>query len=313
MATYQEILLKDLDNQLKYLNVAEYHKLGYKGQGLTVLNTEPLDRHGQMTSGVLLDYAPELNIINSAISFSASGDKISSISIRVNGVSIPLEEAIDKYKIKLVTTSQAGKTPDIVLNYFKELQKRKGIIFFCAAGNDGTDGVTGKYTKDDTAIAVGSIRLENGIVKHNNYSSQGDELDFVMFTGRGTGTSSASPALAALVSLLLNRYGDFNQNQCVGILKSLSVDLGDVRYYGYGVPVLPLTDKLEILDKLKNSREEEAMANFKDIEDTRWSKEAIDFCVEKGLLVGFEDGTFRPTEFVTREQMAIILQRIYTK
>lgn len=49
---------------------------------------------------------------------------------------------------------------------------------------------------------------------------------------------------------------------------------------------------------------------FKDIEETRWSKEAIDFCVEKGLLVGFEDGTFRPTEFVTREQMAIILQRI---
>lgn len=50
--------------------------------------------------------------------------------------------------------------------------------------------------------------------------------------------------------------------------------------------------------------------DFKDVEKDRWGKPAIDFCVEKGLLVGFGDGTFRPTEPVTREQIAVILQRL---
>ena len=41
-----------------------------------------------------------------------------------------------------------------------------------------------------------------------------------------------------------------------------------------------------------------------------WSKEAIDCLVKRGELRGFEDGTFRPTEPVTREQIAVILQRL---
>ena len=128
---------------------------------------------------------------------------------------------------------------------------------------------------------------------------------------RGRGTSAASPALAAKVVLLLQRYGDFNQSECVEILKSLCFKIPGLskQEQGWGLPVLPLTDRLEILERLRGGN----MPEFKDIEETRWSKPAIDRCVNEGLLVGFEDGTFRPTEHVTREQMAQILVRVLDK
>ena len=46
------------------------------------------------------------------------------------------------------------------------------------------------------------------------------------------------------------------------------------------------------------------MLKFDDISDERWSKKHIDFCIEAGIINGFEDNTFRPTECPTREQMA---------
>lgn len=42
-----------------------------------------------------------------------------------------------------------------------------------------------------------------------------------------------------------------------------------------------------------------------------WAKEAVEWAKKMGLMVGFEDGTFRGTEPVTREQLAAILQRFY--
>ena len=68
-----------------------------------------------------------------------------------------------------------------------------------------------------------------------------------------------------------------------------------------------ITDMYTIVDK------ENATINFKDIESTRWSKSAIDKCVKAGLITGFEDNTFRPTEYLTREQICSILAKMLDK
>lgn len=311
MATIQEILEKDLQRQIKFNKVEEYHKLGYKGKGIVILNSEVNDDHMYMTNEVLKDYAPESSIINGTVTGSTMGEKVTTF-ITINGQRLDFEEAIDKYKIKIITTSKSGSSSIARLNYFKDIQKRKGVIFFNSAGNEGVDGITGIYSKNDTAIAVGAAYLtEKGEIKLHNYSARGEELDFVSLLARGEGTSAASPALAAMTALLLQRYGDFNQAECVEILKSLCIDLGQPGKdpeYGWGLPVLPLTDRLEILEKLRGGNME-----FTDVEKDRWSKPAIDRCVDEGLLIGFEDGTFRPTGHVTREQFAQILTRILDK
>jgi hypothetical protein len=308
---YEELLEEDFIRQIEFNNVKWYHEHGFTGNGITILNAEGSGDHRKMTSGVIRDYIPDATLLESVISGRTSGDKVLETTITINGEKLDFEEAIDKYNIKVVTRSYSGPTSKARLNYFKDIQKRKGVIFFNSAGNEGVDGVTGVWAKDDTAIAVGAAYLtEKGEVKLHNYSARGDELDFISFMARGTGTSAAAPVLASMVALLLQRFGDFNQSECVEILKSLCFKIPGLskQEQGWGLPVLPLTEKLEILEKLRGEN-----MNFKDVEQDRWSKNFIKICVDEGLLQGYPDGTFNPGASVTREELAVVLVRLLDK
>lgn len=52
---------------------------------------------------------------------------------------------------------------------------------------------------------------------------------------------------------------------------------------------------------------------FSDVEEGRWSAAAIKWAAENGLLIGYEDGTFRPDKPLTREELAAVLQRLASK
>lgn len=296
---YYEQILK---RQLLYLHVDEYHKLGFKGQGITIVNAEDYpgnDGHGEMTTGIIKEYAPEAIVINSQLKGSGRNRFLT-----INNKQIELEQAIKDYSIKLVTSSKATSGDDTTLNYYKELQQKYGLIFFCAAGNYADEGISAKWAKNDTAIAVGACQIkENGNIERMYYSSTGEELDFMCFMGTGSGTSAASPALASLTALLLSRYGDMTQDEAYEVLKSLSVNL-DVEGWdertGWGLPVLPLMDKLEILERLRGANE----MKFTDVKESDWFKLAVDYCTEQGILQGFPDGTFKPDEPLTRAQYA---------
>ena len=43
-----------------------------------------------------------------------------------------------------------------------------------------------------------------------------------------------------------------------------------------------------------------------------WALESVEYCVEKGILKGKGD-IFDPKEYITREEMAVILKRIVDK
>lgn len=305
MTIPQDLIKRDL----KITNVDKYHERGYKGKNFVVFNTEDGTTdadHMKMTNSVLSRVTPEVTIINGRISSTTIQGQTQVYAI-INGEKFDLKEVIKRYSIKVMTTSKAGTSSEGTLKYLKEVQQELGTICICAGGNDGD---TGLYTKDSTAIAVAAVYVyEDGTAKRLAYSTIHEELDFSAPLGGGQGTSAAAPFLAGEILLLLERYGDFTHDESIEILKSICINLGEKSSYGYGLPVLPLGDKLEILEKLRG----EKMSNFKDIEETRWSKAAIDRCVTEGILVGFEDGTFRPTENVTREQFATILTRILDK
>lgn len=305
---YEELLEEDFIRQIEFNNVKWYHEHGFTGNGITILNAEGSGDHREMTSGVIRDCIPDVTLLESMISGRTSGDKVLETTITINGEKLDFEEAIDKYNIKVVTRSYSGSTSKARLNYFKDIQKRKGVIFVNSAGNDGT--ANGVWSKNDTAITVSACQIKEGNKLIISYYGSKGEVDFTCFMAKGRGTSAASPALASMIVLLLQKYGDFNQKECVEILKSISIKLPNIEDYkqGWGLPILPLTDKLEILEQLRGEN-----MDFKDVEQNRWSKPAIDRCVNEGLIVGFEDGTFRPTEYVTREQFAIILTRILDK
>lgn len=48
---------------------------------------------------------------------------------------------------------------------------------------------------------------------------------------------------------------------------------------------------------------------FKDVPDTHWAAKAIDELSEKGIIKGYEDGTFKPEQSVTRAEVAVMISR----
>ncbi|RSK26588.1 S-layer homology domain-containing protein [Bacillus sp. HMF5848] len=52
-----------------------------------------------------------------------------------------------------------------------------------------------------------------------------------------------------------------------------------------------------------------AASKFKDVSDDFWAKSEIDFLSTKGIIKGYDDGTFRPNDAVKRVQAAIMITR----
>lgn len=65
---------------------------------------------------------------------------------------------------------------------------------------------------------------------------------------------------------------------------------------------------VQILYNLVGNPDVEGDTDFTDVTDDYWSAKAIAWAASNGVVNGFEDGTFRPDENMTREQMAAILQ-----
>lgn len=49
---------------------------------------------------------------------------------------------------------------------------------------------------------------------------------------------------------------------------------------------------------------------FTDVTNGRWSYQAIDWCANNGLVNGFEDGSFKPSDNLTREQLSVAMYRL---
>ncbi len=55
----------------------------------------------------------------------------------------------------------------------------------------------------------------------------------------------------------------------------------------------------------------EAPSMFRDVADDFWGKAAINFCVQNGILTGYEDGSFQPNKAITRQEAASILRNAF--
>jgi len=51
--------------------------------------------------------------------------------------------------------------------------------------------------------------------------------------------------------------------------------------------------------------------NFPDVPDTFWSYKHIEYCVEHGVVQGYDDGYYYPGNAVTRDQMAVYVARAF--
>lgn len=52
-----------------------------------------------------------------------------------------------------------------------------------------------------------------------------------------------------------------------------------------------------------------ARQQFSDVDSDHWAFDAIDFCHLAGYIVGYPDGTYKPDDPITRDQMAVYIAR----
>ena len=50
---------------------------------------------------------------------------------------------------------------------------------------------------------------------------------------------------------------------------------------------------------------------FPDVPDTFWAYRHIEYCVENGVVQGYDDGYYHPEITVTRDQMAVYVARAF--
>lgn len=63
----------------------------------------------------------------------------------------------------------------------------------------------------------------------------------------------------------------------------------------------------------KRLEKENVNMRFKDVPETHWAYNAIEELSEMGIINGYEDGTFKPDEAVTRAELATMLDRYINK
>ncbi len=171
-------------------------------------------------------------------------------------------ENASKYNIKVVNMSLAGQgTTSSSITEQIDRAEELGIITVCAAGNQTTTSTPpysawpGDYEKCVSVMNVSGTQSSSGqwsFVRSSSsnygegknicapgvgiYSTTG--LSFGAKYGTKSGTSMASPQVAATASLIFAANPSLTANQCKDILYSTTTQMGDGGYstnYGWGV------------------------------------------------------------------------------
>ncbi|MBQ0139568.1 MAG: S8 family serine peptidase [Kurthia sp.] len=175
----------------------------------------------------------------------------------------------------------------------------KGVTIVAAAGNEG-NAIKQYPASYEGVISVGSVNSKSTLSSYSSYGistdivAPGEEIYSSSFQKRGSsfenmsGTSMASPVVAAVVSLILSKNSKLTPNQVEYILEHSATDLGakgfDVKY-GNGLvnPVAALKFDTKKIPSLSTKKwTDEQILN--DADDAKFNQD-----IQGTLQVPFEE------------------------
>ena len=226
---------------------------------------------------------------------------------------------IVKENIHIIGASLGGINNDL-LNKEIEKAKEKGACFITSAGNRGTKGL-GNFAKSDIWMSVGADgyddKLENTYLK--NYSSRGQELDIVGFSGlyihpskegynpfQVEGTSFSSPLICGMCALaqqfFLEKTGrTLFQWELEKFIYDHVIDLGEIGWdenYGHGLFVLPHPDDIDIKKYVPKYMEDEKMEIKLQINSNKYYVNGIEKYMDTVPILNKDDRTMVPVRFI---------------
>lgn len=330
--------------------VDKWHAAGYYGTGIVAATGENVDTSQYSAGGQIihvLDRVGSEHAIQTAATFfqvapAATLYSLSTNTSFQNSVKhwdffddcLPL---IDEKQIHNIFFSRVENDKTAIEKHAEALAERPWLSEFWSAGNDADDSYS-KIVALDNVIGVGAaevLRSENVIggprVYPAGYTSQTEFVDFaapgnpavnINATSpddRGdimAGTSFAAPWLCGMACLVdelfVKKTGKpLSRAAKVRFFLDHTEDIGDPGkddQAGFGLVVLPAPGEIDI----SKYAEVEQMAFSDENLIADWAKDAVTYCVENGLMQG-KGEKFDPLSPITRQEMAVILQRLGDK
>lgn len=250
-----------MDRELLYHGIDRMDERGFQGQGVNILiYEEPESGHAARVEQSVLFMAPQARTF--CAWFHPGHFKAREM------VSYIVENDIHIVNISLA----ASGYPEAFLRTLDGFVRR-GMLSFCAAGNERERGPFGLGI--DVAITVGAASLDpRGRPRRDAESAVSRYLDFLFLrpppTLAGRGTSFAAPMACGFAARLLSGYGRLSQAEMYRVFRSLArrVPLGGRperasrreehwnRYAGWGIPVYRPARMEEILREIHAQRED---------------------------------------------------------
>lgn len=343
------ILLNNNDFMRSYTGVDKFHKAGYYGSRVvagsgecwtsTLYNPygnvlEPMKTgfgsgHGLDTAFTFFQVAPLAKLVQLPYYYKNNSDGTYS-SCLLDAVSIIKELKISNIFYSFTSTQSETKTK-------LETQALREIESFCKlfvlAGNDyGSD--YNDTMKIEETFGVGAYHLNTGTPVAANYSSESEYVDFAApsriyinpnakdeddYNTYYEGTSFSTPWLCGMACLVDDFFIDktgmpltrenmrqFFMDNCKDIH-----DKGFDKKTGYGAVILPDPNTINI-DKYKTKESYSDQFKDKDLISS-WARNSINKCIANGFMNGKGDNMFDPKCPLTREEMACVLDRVYSK
>jgi hypothetical protein len=254
------------EEAFEFLGINKFHKAGYTGSRVKIMSDEKILKdyrnvdkdkwskvispkgyqtnsskwHGSAIMHILQDISPDSTFIAFPMDMSGSGEKYKSKCV----------DYILENKVHLFTTSSVGGTCSKTKEKAMQDCIDNGTTFFCAAGNNGDDGMLGE-AKSDKHLAIGALE-PNEKLKWASYSSIGKELDYVSIGFYGFGTSYTTPTFCAMCGLVQDFFIDkvgraLHRGELINFINDHLIDIDDEGFdikTGHGLFILP--DPLDI-------------------------------------------------------------------
>ncbi len=319
-------MLKQNQAEFDRANITLWRDKGYTGKGSTIVvlddaslprsadNVEvPLNDsfdskstkgHKKNVCGVARQVAPDVRIV--AFNWFGGG-KPQIIDWIIN----------HKDEIDVINCSFSGSVGRAELERLSDLE----IPIICSSGNNENENKLVYPARYDWTIAIGAFEEKSDRVAY--YSNGSDSLDAVAFTNiyiptdgnvgyiMFNGTSCSAPVVSGMLAIYFEYRRKHNlpklsREETRKFIQFNTRDLYDVGHdlkSGYGLFKLP-----NPIPKVEEIKEEDIMSYFTDTKG-RSSEGAINFLKDKGITNGYPDGTFKPTQQITREEVAQMIAR----